>query len=341
MAFTLDSEKVEKFLSTNKSTIFCSLIYGYDEGAVTIISKKIISIFFPNKNDKINGLERINYKELINNPSILYDFFCSHSLFAEKKLLVVADCSENITQEILHTLQKNSSATNHAVVFIGGELKKNSKIVKCLEKIQNCLIVPCYKPDHQSISNIMRNWFTENKLQYDNNLLNRLKVIMPANRLLIEHELEKLAIYCAYKKITSEAIEEFFSDYSQESSLEALSAAFFKNNKKNFLLEMSNILEKNYSSILIIRSLQNYVTRLKQVKELMKKAISLPEALSSLTPPLFFKDKDNFLEILKTKSLEELNNILYNLLLTESSIKKDTMHNKDIHFTQILYELLG
>ncbi|MDJ1305381.1 MAG: DNA polymerase III subunit delta [Candidatus Midichloria sp.] len=339
-AFTVDSEKVEGFLTNHKGNIVYSLVYGSDEGAIRIVREKLISRFLPSKEDKIHGLQSITYNQLISSLATLNDFFCSNSLFAEKKLLLIENCSENLNADIVKILQKNTAAIDSAVLFIAGEVRKNSRIVKSLEAIYGALIVPCYKPDYQAIVNIIRNWLMAKKIPYEDNLQTELASIMPSNRLLIERELEKLALYCSYQKLTVSAIAELFANYSAESSLEDLANAFFTSNIKKFLKEITIITDQGYNNIFIIRALQNYATRLKQVKELLNAGKSLNEALLTLTPPLFFKNRNRFLDILKSISLEQINNYLYNLLLLESSIKKDGMSDKDIYTIHSLCRIL-
>ncbi|MDJ1407579.1 MAG: DNA polymerase III subunit delta [Candidatus Midichloria sp.] len=337
-AFTVDSEKVEGFLTNHKRNIVYSLVYGSDEGAIRIVREKLISRFLPSKEDKIHGLQSITYNQLISNLATLNDFFYSSSLFAEKKLLLIEDCSENLNSDIAKILQKNTEAVDSAVLFTAGEVRKNSRIVKSLEAIHGALIIPCYKPDYQTIVNIIRNWLIAKKISYDANLPTELAFIMPSNRLLIERELEKLALYCSYQKLTVTAIAELFTNYSAELSLEDLANAFFTGNIKKFLKEITT--NQGYTSIFIIRALQNYAARLKQVKDLLNAGKSLNEALLTLTPPLFFKNRDRFLDILKSISLEHINNYLYNLLLLESSIKKDGMSDKDIYTIHSLCRIL-
>ncbi|WHQ46648.1 MAG: hypothetical protein MTP17_04065 [Candidatus Midichloria sp.] len=340
LAFTVDSEKVEEFLRNHKENIVCSLVYGADEGAIKIVSKKIISRFLPSREDKSHGLQNITYNQLISNLSILNDFFCSTSLFVTKKLLLIEDCSESLNPDIVKILQRNTAAVDSAVLFIVGEVRKNSQIVKCLEAIQGALIVPCYKPDYQAIVTIIRNWLIAKKIPYENNLPTELAAIMPSNRLLIECELEKLAIYCNYQQLTICATEELFANYSAESSLENLANAFFNSNIKKFLKEITVIADQGYGNIFIIRALQNYATRLRQVQELLNAGKPLNDALLTLSPPLFFKNRNSFLDILKSITLEQINNYLYNLLLLESSVKKDGMNDKDIYTIHSLCRIL-
>lgn len=206
--------------------------------------------------------------------------------------MLIEDCSENLNSDIAKILQKNTEAIDSAVLFIAGEVRKNSRIVKSLEAIHRALIIPCYKPDYQAIVNIIRNWLIAKKISYDANLPTELAFIMPSNRLLIERELEKLALYCSYQKLTVTAIVELFANYSAELSLEDLANAFFTGNIKKFLKEVTT--NQGYTSIFIIRALQNYAARLKQVRDLLNAGKSLNEALLTLTPPLFLKIEIDF-----------------------------------------------
>ena len=340
-SFVIDSEKVEKFLNTHHKPIFCNLVYGSDEGAVKIITEKIICKFFTDTNELDLGIQKLYYNDIMHDTSILHDFFSSNSLFTSKKLLLIKECSENFNQEILQILQKqNLNNTKTAVTFVAGDIKKNSKIIKSIESISQSLIVPCYRPDHKGIIHIITNWLKSKMLIYENNLPQELAMIMPANRLLIEHELEKLAIYCNNQQLTISSVNDLFTNYSAETSIDYMASLFFKRNFRSFLLELSKIDKKNYNNILIIRALQNYAMRLKQIKELLQSDYKLEEALETLIPPLFFKNKESFIEVIKLTKLEQINEYLYQLLMLESALKNDNMINKDTYIMHSLCKIL-
>ena len=342
-SFVIDSEKIEGFLSAHHNKpVFYSLIYGSDEGAVKIITEKIMSRFFTNADELDLGLQKISYHDITCDLTIFNDFFSSNSLFVSKKLLLIEECGENFNQEILQILQKhNFSNKQIAIVFVAGDIRRNSKIVKSIESISQALIVTCYKPDHKGIINIITNWLRSKMVSYESNLPQELAMVMPANRLLIEHELEKLVIYCNNQHVTISAVNNLFANYSAETSIDYIAGLFFKRNIRSFLLELSKVDEQNYNNIFILRALQNYAVRLKQVKALIQSNHKLEKALATLTPPIFFKNKEIFVEVVKFIDLEQINEYIYQLLMLELSLKKDNMINKDIYTVHSLCKILS
>ena len=99
-----------------------------------------------------------------------------------------------------------------------------------------------------------------------------------------------------------------------------------KNSKK-----VSNILnENNYTSddcILILRTILNKSKRLLIIKNEMDKKRSIDDILSTLKPPVFWKEKDIVKKQVQSWSTVEVKNIIYKINDLEINIKKNSANS--------------
>ena len=99
-----------------------------------------------------------------------------------------------------------------------------------------------------------------------------------------------------------------------------------KNSKK-----VSNILnENNYTSddcILILRTILNKSKRLLIIKNEMDKKRTIDDILSTLKPPIFWKEKDIVKQQARSWSTAEVKNIIYKINDLEINIKKNSTNS--------------
>ena len=320
-AFTVEVTKLDQFLKTNKSPIRIFLIYGQDDGGVLLTTRKIINLALRKEDSIANSINTSSYSDISAEPHILNDFFQSASLFASKSVMVINECSENINKEILSILSDRAQHSDNIVIFCAGDIKKSSKIVKSFEALERVLIIPCYKLDHYNASLFIANYLNYKDISYDRLVPNSLASIFPADRLLIENELKKLILYADKRAITINDIEEVFHHYTKESSIDLLCNAICDQQDDKIIFFLDTLIKNDNHPLMIIRSLQNYFSRLLQVRVLLDQGSNLQDAISSLNPPLFFKQKDSFIINVNKVSLELVKIYIKDLLEVEMSIK--------------------
>lgn len=339
-ATSIDATKLQSFLqNTAISLPNVILIYGADEGGVYLSAKDIILHLQQHCGYEADCVDRHDYSKILTESHILNDFFYSASLFNQTKIIVVQECDDNCTQEIITLLEKNLHKKDMTILFLAKDIRKTAKIVKIFENLKKTLIVACYKPDHTAKTMIIRNFFTKQQITHDNSIIDNLASFLPANRMLIEKELEKLLIYSNNQRITIQQIEALFFNYTAELSLEELSYYFCSRQPKAFITSL-NSLTDDHPPIMIMRFLQNYLYRLLYVKHLLQNGQSLTQALAQLTPALFFKSRDNFLLLLKKTDIVKMQDLLKSLIQLEIRLKHNIMLNDQMMMQHILSSLV-
>ena len=94
----------------------------------------------------------------------------------------------------------------------------------------------------------------------------------------------------------------------------------FGNTKKSSKL-INRLLLEGTSPISIIRSITNYLIRVKNTQVEMKKGNRFDDAIKILKPPVFWKEKDDFQKHCTKWSSNNVNQSLSNLVDTEINCK--------------------
>ena len=149
--------------------------------------------------------------------------------------------------------------------------KKNQKIRYFFEKEKNLVCVPFYLDTYQSLSYLTNNFFKKLKINVSQEITNIIIERSNYDRLNLSNELNKIQYYAKdKKKITLENVIKLTNLTENNNISELVDFCLAKNERKTLRI----INENNFSSddsILIIRTFQNKVKRLMNLKEEINK----------------------------------------------------------------------
>ena len=312
----IKSFELQKIKSSNSAI---TLIYGNNEG----LKEQIINDFFI-KDFKGNIL---NYDEMdiINNKDEFISNLLNKSLFEENKIIIISRGSEKIFNTILDIIEKDVSEIK--IIIKSGNLEKKSKVRGLFEKEKQLTCNPVYEDDLRSLSLIANNFLKENNIKISQEIINILIERSKGDRKNLKNELSKIrSLAISKKKIELDDIQKL-TNLAQNYSVFELSDNYLAKNSK----KVSNILnENNYTSddcILILRTILNKSKRLLIIKNEMDKKRSIDDILSTLKPPVFWKEKDIVKKQAQSWSTVEVKNIIYKINDLEINIKKNSTNS--------------
>lgn len=313
-----------KFSSWSKTcppTLRFAFIYGGDDGMISIILGQMLRLFLQPEELSIAVL-RYDYKILKEDPSLLSDEWSTQPLFVSNKVIVVENCTESISSDLKNLLKINQEKAGPMTIFVAGEVKKNSNIVATLAKLENTVLIPCYKPDAASIVSYIIQWFKDNNIQYEQGVPLAIAELMPPDHLAVRNELNKLKLYIEQQFLSLQDVYHVFINDS-ELSLDALCYAFCMRNKSTITKQLSkkHDLRGVPLCMLILRALQNYLMKLIQIREALDSGKSPEIALSELHPPVFFKHKEFVLKAAQKLKASQLYALLRYIVKLEGRIK--------------------
>ena len=308
--------QLEKIIDENKSfTSF--LFYGPNEGLVreqiNKIEKKINS---KNKYEKLH----LSGKDLDEDKYILDETLKTVSMFFDGKIVIVESLKDKHLP-IMESIQID--APQDTVIIVKADnLPKASKIRKFFETQNLCYSLACYEDDAKSLMKQIENFNIKNNLKLNRDEKSYLLQNLSNDRMINNNELEKINLYANHTKqeVSLEIIKLLLNDSSSE-NLNKLNESVMSGNTSKSSKIISKLLSEGASPVGLIRSLANYLKRIKKTKIEMKKGNDFESSIKLLKPPVFWKDKDNFQKHCLKWPLHNIESNLFKLLETEITCK--------------------
>ena len=316
-------EKNITILAENKSILF----YGENIGLKKQFKTDLIDL-----NQK-SSIIRLNQEEIINNSNIFRTEIDNLSLFDNKKILFV----ENCTDKILSILEKELEKDLNVQLFLFAEiLDKKSKLRKYYENSKSFGVVACYADNEETLRKII----IDNLKNYTGLTPQNINAIIDSSnsdRVKLNNELTKIVTYFDNKKITSLELEKLLNiNENNNFNLlkdEALIGNKFKTNK--FLSDTIITSEKIILYLAIINQ------RLNKIYETLKnsKSVKIEESINLLKPPIFWKDKPIFIAQAKKWSLCKIKFVMKKTYDLEITIKSNSNINHNLLMKKLLIDI--
>ena len=306
----LKSYELKKIKSKKSNLI---LFYGKNSGLKSLEFKNMIE----------KEMEVIKYEErdlIYKKNEIIYNIFLK-SLFEKKKIILIKRTTDKSFKTIEWLANKNLDDTK--IVFDADNLEKKSKIRSFFEKKEDCICVPFYPDNLQTLSKIAFNFFKEKKISISNENINLIVNKCNGSRENLLTELEKIKFFTIdRKKITTGQILSLINLSESYSFSELVDNCLAKNKNKTLKIINENILT-NEDCIIIVRTL---ISKLKRNFELSKEYISNKDinyVISNAKPPIFWKDKEITKQQIIKWTPADIKKIIYYVSEIELIVKKN------------------
>ena len=312
----IKSFELDKLRSSNSNI---HLIHGNNEG----IKEDIINNIYLKE---FNG-EILKYDEyeVLNNRDEFISSLLTDSLFSTNKIIIISRATDKIVDVINDILERGKSETK--IIIKCHSLEKKSKLRKLFEKEGNIICTPVYEDDNRSLNSIIQIFLKENKFNLSQEIKNILIERSKGDRINLRNELKKLKYLSLSKKILSIDDVDKLSNLAENYSVFELSDNYLAKNSK----KVSNILnENNYSSedcILIIRTILSKSKRLLKIRNEIDNNSNVDQAISSIKPPIFWKEKDIVKKQAQSWTTNEVKEIIFKISDLEALVKKNTANS--------------
>ena len=301
------------------------LFFGENLGLKNELKKKIK---IENKNAEIITFYQ---EEIVKNNHLLHNEINNISLFESEKIFIIEHANDKIF-ELIKELSANS-ATQKIYIF-SDLLDKKSKIRNYFEKSENLGAVACYLDNEISIKKIIINALrgfegltTQNvNLIIENSNLNRVKLY---------NELEKIVTFFQNKKIDSEKLE-IILDVKENNDFSLLKDAALKGDKLKTNKLLSDTIVDAENNIFYLNSINQRLNKLFEVK---KNTSDLEKIIDEIKPPIFWKDKPDFIAQAKKWNNDKIKLILNKTYKLEIQIKSNSIIDKNILMKKLIIDL--
>ena len=288
------------------------LFYGKNEALKDQAIKLI------NKNKQIFTFDE---KEILENQNYFLETVTTKSLFEKEKTILIKRASDKILKVIEYIYSKDLKDIN--IIVNSDELEKKSKLRIFFEKGKECVCVPFYPDNEQTLIKLAYNFFKENKIMVTQYSINQIVNKTLGDRKSLINELDKIAQFSKDKKnIKDEDIAKIIN-LNENFSISELVNNFLAKNKKKIV----NILnENNYSNddcVLIIRSFLNKSKKILKLSEEYEKNNNINITISNARPPIFWKEKEITIQQIQKWEPKKIKLFIYRLNELELNIKKN------------------
>lgn len=312
--------EIKDYLNKNKVFLFHGENFGQKEEIIEELFKK--------------NFKDCNYlyseTEVLNNLEILYNLINSKSFFENKKLIIINSVSEKFLEHIEYILNKDLEDVT--LVLITDVLTKKSKMRTFFEKSKELIIIPFYKENVKTLSDIVKKFFYEKKISISQEMINLIVEKTSGDRKNLKNELEKIESFLiTNKKINEDDIIKLTNLSENFSINELVNNCLARNSKKTVKIINENIFSFE-DSIIIVRLLLNSSNRLINLIKKKEDIKNIDQIISNHRPPIFWKDKDIIKKQMLSWTDKSIQNLIYKINQIELVIKKNSNNALKIVF---------
>ena len=303
-----------------------TLFYGVNLGLKNDLKAKII------ENNKNSEILRYSQDQLLKDKAFLENEIKNISLFEKNKIFFI----ENVNDKILELIQEFENIPSDRKIFLFSDvLDKKSKLRNYTEKSKKCACVACYEDNEISIKKLI------------NSRLNGFSGLSPYNiNLIIDHtnldrsklnnELDKIISCFPNKNILTEKLEVLLNA-KENTEFNKLNDEAFLGNKVNTNKLLAQTRMDNEKNIFYLNIINQRLEKLLQINNFNKSTIE--DAINSLKPPIFWKDKPNLTNQAKKWDkfkVQKMIDLTYSL---EKKIKSNNLIEKNILIKKLLIDI--
>jgi len=292
------------------------LFYGENEG----LKKEIIESNFKNNYPKKTFY--YDESEVLNNKGNFFEEILSKSFFENEKLIIISRSTDKITSIIEEILEKKID--DLVLILNSGSLEKRSKLRLLFEKNKEIICIAFYEDNNQTLSSLASQFFRNNKIQISQQAINLIINRCRGDRQNLKNELNKIESFIKNKKkIEISEILQLTNLAENYSVTELVDNCLAKN--KNKTLNILN--ENNYNledCIIVIRTMLAKSKRLLKLFQEIKISNNIDSAISSIKPPIFWKDKQIVKDQINKWSHKKIELLIFRINEIELLIKKNS-----------------
>ena len=306
----------------NKKSYNLILLHGKNEG----LQKEVLSENFTNNFDGI--VNKYDESDFIYNFETILSEILNKSLFDDSKIIIVSRVSDKILKNIEKIIEKN--LVDVKIILKSGVLEKKSKLRNFFEKSKILISVPFYDDNLQTLANLANEFLRKHEIKISRESLNLLVNRSSGSRDHLKLELEKILYYSLSEKNIDFEIIQKLSNLAESHNVSELADNYLAKNQKNVARILN---ENNYSNedcILIIRTILNKSKRLLNIVDSYENNKNLDEVISSVRPPIFWKDKDMVKKQATTWKLDDLKKNIYKINEIEAILKTNSQNSLNL-----------
>ncbi|MAI83507.1 MAG: DNA polymerase III subunit delta [Rickettsiales bacterium] len=320
---------------SNFKNYFFFLIYGPNYGKSEQLVGRLKK--FLQHEENIDSSITVSDESLVKNKNYLNEKFYSEDLFAQKKIIYCSLQNPDILPKLLD-FKKIRNKNKTIVIIKASELDKKSKIRKLFESDDKFCTIPCYEDTELEKKSVIQYYLDIEKIRLKDEILNFIVKIPMVDRNSLIQETEKIILF--YKKENNISIEQIKEIINYQTSKKIDDLIYIILSGKLTFTERihDNLLKNGVSNIQILNSMSRHFFKLLLYKEKLKIESGSENAIKHIKPPIFFKNKEKFINQAKIWSKIRICNVIERIHLLEKRIKTEPQ-NVDLQIKFMMFSI--
>ena len=313
----------QNFLINENLTLF----YGENLGLKNFFQKKI------KEHNKDNEIIIYNQEDILKDENQIYNEILNRSLFNVKKVFLVNGVSDKIIDQIQKIEQ---IIDDRKIYFFSEVLEKKSKLRNYFEKSANTAIIPCYSDNEIAIKKIIQERLSGFK-NLNNQTINLILNSCGLDRVKINNEIQKIITCFANKEIDQNKLETLLNIRENE-DFNALKDQALIGNKISTNKFMSNTIIEPEKNVMYLNIINQRLNKLLEIDKIKKNGRT-EDAVSSIRPPIFWKDKTTIILQAQKWNKTKINSVLKDTFNLEIIFKSNSQINQTLLVKKLLIDI--
>ena len=315
---------IEQNFSINENL---ALFYGENLGLKNFFQKKI------KEHNKDNEIIIYNQEDILKDENQIYNEILNRSLFNVKKVFLVNGVSDKIIDQIQKIEQ---IIDDRKIYFFSEVLEKKSKLRNYFEKSANTAIIPCYSDNEIAIKKIIQERLSGFK-NLNNQTINLILNSCGLDRVKIDNEIQKIITCFANKEIDQNKLETLLNIRENE-DFNALKDQALIGNKISTNKFMSNTIIEPEKNVMYLNIINQRLNKLLEIDKIKKNGRT-EDAVSSIKPPIFWKDKATIILQAQKWNKAKINSVLKDTFNLEIIFKSNSKINQTLLVKKLLIDI--
>lgn len=302
---------IARYLKSPDKAIKCVVIFGTNEGMIADYTRQFAQTVCPDLNDAFQVVS-LNMEVVEKDVGILYGEYNARSLMGGRRVIIIREVNNNLTQHLKALLKDSVSDT--LIVVSSSTLNTKSSLVTLAKESSAFALVSCYDDREESIYSFVKEYFFGKGITVNPQAMQLLCSRLSGDRKASIGELEKLITYLGTRRNVELADISFVISDVSDSSYEDMCYFAAGGNTLKAVEACGELLYRGEEPASLIRSLSYHFLKLLDCAILLEKGKSAEVVAASLRPPLMFFRKNDFvmqLRLWKSKSLLDVLDLLY------------------------------
>lgn len=316
----LKAQAVDGFIAKPDPRIATVLLYGPDAGAVGERARRLAARIVDDLQDPFRVSE-LGGDDLRERPGRLVEEAQAMCLLGGRRLVRVRDAGDLVAVAVRDLLALR--AQEGFVILEAGDLPGSSSLRKLIEDAATAAALPCYRDEARDLGGLVRGLLSEHRLTAEPDALGYLQSHLGGDRAVTRAEIAKLALYLADRpgaRVTLADAAAVVGDSSALGVDDAINAALL-GRRRELERALDRLLAEGEAPIRLITATARTVLRLLRLSAVAAGG-SVEAAVAGARPPIFWKQKELFVDMLRRWSADRLVQALGLLQAAELGCKR-------------------